>query len=361
MKNLKDIELLRELCLTFGPSGCEDLVAEKITAVTEGCYDERIYDNMNSVILKISARKEYPSSKKVAPKRLMLSCHMDEVGFMVSDITDDGYLKAAFLSGKDTSVWKGRNVTVGNEKSQISGYFGSLPIHLIKKENRGKPTPAEDLYIDIGVENREEAEKYVSIGDFGTWDSDFILFGQDNRMIKSKALDDRIGCTVMCDLVREVWEMRDSLPSDIYFAFTCKEELGLSGARCAAYKVNPDYALIFEATAVADIYGVADASRVAKQGGGGALSLMDRGTIYDRDFTEFIMSTAKEKNIPCQYKQFVSGGNDAASIHKSREGVRCAALSAPARYIHTASNVIRRSDFEAIHDTALECIKELCK
>lgn len=359
-KELKGFDLLRELCLTFGPSGCEDLVAEKILAVTKGCYDEQIKDNISSVILKISARAPFTEKDGVNPKKLMLSCHMDEVGFIVSDITDEGYLKVIFLSGNDTRVWKGRNVLVGNEKGTIKGYFGSVPIHLIKKEDRSKATPVKDLYIDIGAESKEEAEKYVSIGDFGTYDSDFVVFGQNDRMIKAKAIDDRLGCTVMCDLVREVWEIREALPFDVYFAFTCKEELGLSGARCAAYTVEPDYALIFEATAVADVEGTPEASKVAKQGDGGAVSLMDKGTIYDRDFADFIMSVSKKNNIPCQYKRYVSGGNDAAAIHKSREGVRCAALSVPARYIHTASNVIRRSDFEAIHDTALACIKELC-
>lgn len=360
-RQLKGVSLLRELCLAFAPSGCEDAVADIILKATEGCYDERIKDNMHSVILKINGRAARKAGGKISPERLMLSCHMDEVGFMVSDITDDGYLKVILLSGKDTRVWKGRNVLVGDEKGQVRGYFGSRPIHLIKKEERGRATPVSDLYVDIGVKSREEAEKYVSVGSFGTYESDFITFGQDSRMIKAKALDDRIGCAVMCDLVREVFEMREALPFDLFFAFTCKEELGLSGARCAAFTAEPDYALIFEATAVADIYGVPERSRVAKQGDGGAVSIMDRGTIYDRDFSEFIVKTAGEHRIPCQYKQYVSGGNDASSIHKSREGVRCAAISAPARYIHTASNVVRESDFTAIHDAAFECIKALCK
>lgn len=359
-KTLRGTPLLEELCMTFGPSGCEDKVAEKILAVTEGAYDERIRDNMNSVILKINKRKEPEDGAKI-PERLMLSAHMDEVGFIISHITEQGYLKPTFLSGGDTRVWKARSVTVGNENGQIKGYMGTKPIHLIKRDERGTAVPADEMYIDIGAADKEDAEKHVSVGDYGTWDSDFIRFGQDGRMLKGKAIDDRLGCAVMCDLVRDVWEARDSLTFDVYFAFTCKEELGLSGARCAAYKIDPDYALIFEATAIADMDGVAERSRVARQGDGGALSIADRATIYDREFTGFIMKTAEDKKIPCQYKKFVSGGNDAGSIHKTREGVRCAALSAPARYIHTASNVVRESDFFAIHDLALEVIKEISK
>ncbi len=359
-KNLRGSELLRELCLTFGPSGCEDNVRDKILRVAEGFYDERIRDNMGSLIFKINKRSKAPSGA-ASPRRLLLSSHMDEVGFIVSKITDDGYLKPILLSGRDTRVWKGRGVLVGNEKRQIKGYVGAKPIHMIEKSERSKAIDADELYIDIGASDRESAEKLVSLGDYGTWDSDFIRFGQDGRMLKGKAIDDRLGCAVMCDIMRDVWEQRESLAFDLYFAFTCKEETGLSGARCAAYKVCPDYAIVFESTAVADIDGVGDDSVVARQGRGGALSLADRATFYDREFTEFIMKTAKEKKIPCQYKKFVSGGNDAGSINRTRAGVRCAALSAPARYIHTASNVVRESDFFAIRSLAEEVISELSK
>ncbi len=351
-------ELLEELCLIFGPSGCEDRVSVFLLDVCEGSFDERIYDNMGSLILKINKRKEPVENAKV-PKKLMFSSHTDEVGFMVSHITDDGYLKPMFLSGADTRVWKGRCVTVGNEKTTVEGYMGTKPIHMIKREDRLKAFSADEMYIDIGAKDRDEAEKYVSVGDYGTWKSDFYRFGKDGRMLKGKAIDDRIGCAVMCDLMREIYKNREKLTFDVYFAFTRKEELGLSGARCAAYKIDPDYAFIFEATAAADIDGVPEYRQVARQGEGGALSIADRATLYDREFTEFIMNCAKDKGIPCQYKKYVSGGNDAGHIHKTREGVRCAALSVPARYIHTASNVIREEDFINIYRTALEAVEKL--
>lgn len=358
LSRLYKTELLERLSLIFGPSGCEDNVASAILEVCEGSYDERIYDNMGSLILKIGKRREAPEGVKV-PRRLMLSAHTDEVGFMISHITDDGYLKPLFLSGSDTRVWKGRNVLVGNESGTVKGYVGAKPIHMIKREDRGKAVPSDELYIDIGAKSREEAEKYVSVGDYGTWDSDFYRFGQDGRMLKGKALDDRLGCAVMCDLMRDIYKVRDSLTFDLYFAFTRKEELGLSGARCAAYKTDPDYALIFETTAVADIEGVPEYKQVALQGQGGALSIADRATLYDVEFTRFIMKCAEDKGIPCQYKKYVSGGNDAGAVHRTREGVRCAALSAPSRYIHTASNVVRESDFESIYLCAREAIGQM--
>ncbi|MBE6562278.1 MAG: M42 family metallopeptidase [Ruminococcaceae bacterium] len=358
LKKLYGTELLEKLSLIFGPSGCEDNVAKAILETCEGAYDERVFDNMGSVILKISKRKE-PKNGAKAPKKLMFSSHMDEVGFMVSHITDDGYLKPLFLSGADTRVWKGRNIVVGDEKGTIKGYMGTKPIHFIKKEDRTKAAPADEMYIDIGAKSKEEAEKYVAVGSYGTWDSDFYRFGKDGRMLKGKALDDRLGCAIMCDLAREIYKMKDTLTFDIYFAFTRKEELGLSGARCAAYKIAPDYAMIFETTAVADIDGVPEHRKVAIQGEGGALSIADRATIYDKEFTDFIKKCAAEKNIPIQYKKYVSGGNDAGGIHKTRTGIKCAALSAPSRYIHTASNVVRESDFINMYETALETVKRL--
>lgn len=351
-------KLLEELCGTFGPTGCEDLVAEKILKVTHGFYDEAIYDNMHSVILHVK-RKNFSKDAPCGVKKLMISSHMDEVGFIVSEITEEGYLKFIILSGKDSKVWKARRVVVGNEKGQIKGYVGAKPIHLIKKEDRDKAVPVDELYIDIGAKDKEDAEKYVSIGDYGTWDSDFEKFGQDDRMIKSKAIDDRLGCAVMCDVIRKIWPYRWGLTVDLYFAFTCKEELGLSGARCACNTINPDHAIILESTAVADFDGVDESKKVAIQGEGGAVSFMDRATIYDREFTDEIIRIAKEKNIKCQYKKFVSGGNDAGSIHKMREGVKCAAISAPSRYIHTASNVIRESDYYAIEDLMWESIMNI--
>lgn len=359
LKEIYGTELLRELCLAYGPSGEEREVASVILKCTEGCYDERISDGMHSVILKISARKK--GSAPLGIKRLLLSSHMDEVGFIVNEITDEGYLRFLILSGSDTRAWKGRNVTVGKPGRTVKGYVGAKPIHLIKRDERDTSTPPEELYVDIGAKSREEAEKYVSVGDLGTYDSDFVRFGSEMRMIKAKAIDDRLGCSVMCDLVRDVWKMKDELSFDIFFAFTCKEELGLSGAACAAYKVDPDHALVFEATCAADIDGVPPHRQVTVQGKGGALSIMDRSTVYDGEFTEFLKKTAEEKKIPVQYKQYVSGGNDAGSIRKVRAGVKCAAVSAPVRYIHSPSCVLRESDMFAIKELALSAITELCK
>ena len=353
------LSLLEELSCTFGPSGCEEAVADTIRAHIVLYCDEILPDSMGGVLARIRGTGA-AGTGPMTPRRLMLSCHMDEVGFMVRSITEEGLLKIASMCGSDTRVLAGRRVLVGDAASQVRGVFGVKPLHLVKNEDRGNALDIDELYVDIGAESRQAAEEVVHVGDFGTFESDFVSFGKDSGYIKGKALDDRLGCAVLCSVMRQVYE-RESRPScDLYFAFTCREELGISGARTAAYRIDPDYAIVLEATAAGDISGTREYRQVAHLGMGGAVSLMDRSTIYDRPFTDWILQVAGEENIPCQIKQYVSGGNDAAHIHKSRTGVRCAAISAPARYIHTASNVVAKRDIESIEQLVMAVVDRLC-
>lgn len=348
-KSLSGIDLLRELSLAFGPSGCEGNVADIIKENIAPYADEVLTDRMGSVIALYKGTGE--GSDNVT--RLMLSAHMDEVGFMIKSIDGDGYLKMTPLSGRDPKTLVGRNVTIGDETRKTNGYIGVKPAHL------GGSGNYDSLYVDIGAKNKEDAEAHVKVGDFGTYRSDFVRFGKDGAVIKGKALDDRLGCTVLCETLRRLSTSGTRLPYDIYFAFTCREEIGSSGALTAANKIKPDAAIVFEATAVADVDGVEKNSRVAEQGRGGCISFMDKGTIYNEELYQLILETGKKNNIPCQPKQYIAGGNDAGHIHKSKAGVRCAVISAPARYIHTSSNVVRESDFWAICDLIQAVLKEL--
>ncbi len=335
------IELLRSLCLAFGPSGCEDNVRDLI--LNEGkkyCSDYTV-DSMGNLVFRFCPEN--------AAKKIMISAHMDEVGFMIHTITDEGYLKFSKLGGMDDRVLAGRCVTVGNEVRKISGVIASKAIHHQSAEERKKITLAKDMMIDIGASSKEEAEKLVEIGDFATFDSEFYLFGEDSSpKIKSKALDDRLGCAVMLLAMKKIasGEIRPSMEVD--FCFTVREELGLSGAKVVAEGLSPDYAMVLETTAIADIADVVPALRVADVGKGGVLSLLDRSTIYDRNFICFALEVAEQHKIPTQIKRFVSGGNDAGHIHKSGKGVKCLAISAPTRYLHSPACVTAVSDYEAI-------------
>lgn len=340
VKNLYGLELLRELSLTFGPTGCEDNVAELIRRIVKPYADEITYDKMGNLVAAVYGADHGTD----AERRLMFSAHMDEVGFMITEINGDGTLKFAPLGGIIPSVLGSRRVTVGDETNKVSGVIGSKAIHLQRGDEGEKMPSASDFYIDIGAKDKEEAEKYVRRGSFGTFDSEFRRYGADDKFVKGKAIDDRFGCALMCDLIRRIKDGKE-LPHDVYFAFTVREEVGLSGAQTASYKINPHFAVILESTAVADNTGSPDEKKVAVLGDGPAISFMDRSTIYNKNVYEYVIALAKQKGIKAQPKRFVSGGNDAGHIHRVRAGVKVAAISAPSRYIHTASNVIHADDY----------------
>ena len=339
-KRNADIELIRSLSLAFGPSGCEDEVRELIKKELSSTKAELFEDRMGNLYAHIRLGN--------GGKRLMVSSHMDEVGFMVSRICDDGYIKVDTVGGIDASVLSGRRVTLGNEEKRALGLISSKAVHHKDADERKKAVPIDKLYIDIGASSKEEAEAFVDIGDFGVFDSEFVLFG--DRRVKSKALDDRMGCAAMIEVIRSLCADAPGIDLDLYFCFTVREEIGLSGAEVAANRLLPDFAIVLETTAVGDIADTPDASRVAFLGKGGVISLMDRSTIYDRGLVDFLLATAQESEIKAQIKKYVSGGNDAGHIHKSGKGVKCAALSVPTRYLHSASCVASLDDYEALRD-----------
>ena len=359
MNNVKknaDLALLRTLSLGFGPTGCEDEIRDLILHALRPLGFDMFIDTLGNLI--VHARFGDGEENRT---RFMVSAHMDEVGFMITDIDKDGYLRFDTVGGIDASVMAGRKITLGDEETRLCGVICSKAIHHKSKEERTKAVPVEKLYMDIGATSREEAEALVSIGTFGTFDSQFYTFGRDDRMVKSKALDDRMGCAALIEVLRALKENPPACDLDLFACFTVREEIGLSGAKTAAERIAPDFALVLETTAVGDVAEVAPSKRVASVGRGGALSLMDRATIYDRAFVDFLLATAKNKDIACQIKQFVSGGNDAGKIHKTGKGVRTAALSVPTRYLHSPACVASLDDYEAVRDLCEAAVRNLYK
>ena len=204
------------------------------------------------------------------------------------------------------------------------------------------------LVIDIGAKDKAEAEALVSPGDSVTFDSQFQ---RSHGKILSRAIDDRAGCALMIELIRE------GLEYDTTFAFVVQEEIGLKGGKTAAFAVDPDVAIVLESTTAADIKGVEPDKQVCRVGAGPVVSFMDRSTIYDKEYYRLAFDTAKELGIPCQTKTTVAGGNDAGAIHVSRGGVRCAAVSLPCRYLHSAVSMIAAQDYE----NALRLVRALAR
>lgn len=332
-----DYTFLRTLCEANGISGDESGVRELILENIKPFADDIRVDALGNILV-------HKKGKKRAKAKVMLSAHMDEVGLMVIDITSDGYLKFDEVGGIDRRVLVGKRVWVGDKK--VCGVIGVKPVHLTKGDESSAIPEYSEMYIDIGADSCEEALEYVNYGDSVCLDS---VFTETEHTIQSKAIDDRFGCMVLMEL------LKSDLEYDMDVAFVVQEEVGLHGAKTAAYTIDPQFALVVETTTAADIPEIDSAKQVCRLGDGAVISVMDRRTIYDKEMVQFAFDAAKEIGIKAQYKRTVAGGNDAGVIHQSRGGVRTLAVSLGCRYLHAPSCVANKSDCESV----MALVKEL--
>jgi endoglucanase len=312
-------------------SSREDPVRDYIKAQVAPYADSLRVDTMGNLI--VHKKGAVPGAQK-----LMLAAHMDEVGLIIHTVTDEGYLKFYTVGGIDRRVLLGKNVLVGAKA--VPGIIGLKAYHLTTAEEEKTVPKLKDLTIDIGAKSKDEALALVAPGDMAVFDTDILVFG--HGMLKAKAIDDRIGCAVMVELLKE------DLPQDVTFAFTVQEEVGTRGAFGAAFSVTPDIALVLEGTTAADLPDMAKRQRVCAPGKGPVVPYMDGGTVYDRDLFVLLRTLAEENGLPWQTKEYVSGGTDAGAIQKSKAGVRVAAISAAVRYLHTPSSVASLTDCDHI-------------
>ena len=324
-------DTLAKLSELHGVSGVENEVREFIIKEIKPYCDEVKVNSTGSVIA-------FKKGRNTPENKLMICAHMDEVGLIVTDISEKGLLSFATVGGIDARVLCGTPVLVGDDK--IPGVIGAKPIHLLKEDERSKAPEVNGMYIDIGALTKDEALQSVCPGDYAVFDTNFGEFG--DGLLKGKALDDRAGCAVLMEIIK-----RD-LNCDVYFVFSTMEEVGLRGAKCAAFSLAPDMAIVVESTTAADIPGVDECSKVCRVGEGAVISFMDRTTIYDRGLLKMVQRIANERGIKWQFKKGVTGGNDSGTIHNSRGGVRTSAISLPCRYLHSPCGVIAESDLNAV-------------
>lgn len=334
------LETVKTLCGLNGISGREDKVREYIISQIKD-YCEYSVDALGNLIA-------FKKGKNRAKNKVMIDAHMDEVGLIITGADSDGFLKFTKVGGIDTKVIIGRNVRIGDKN--IPGVLGIKPIHLTEGDEEMSIPKADDLYIDIGAKNKEEALSAVSVGEEVHFESDFIEFGEG--FVKSKALDDRAGCAVMIELIKS------DLEYDCYFSFSVQEEVGTRGAQVSAFTVRPDYAIVLETTTAADISGVKGENRVCVCGDGGAVSFMDRATVYNRDLYLKVLEIAEKNGIKAQTKTRVAGGNDAGAIHKSASGVKVVSLSVPCRYLHSPCCVCKEEDIISVYKLSEKLIEE---
>ncbi len=321
------LDFLKKLTDVSGLPGYERAVREILKAELEPHVDKLYSDRLGNLIAV--------KNENATGRHLAMCAHMDEVGLVVKGIDKDGLIR--FESwGVDLRIIVAKAVKIGD--ASVLGVIGAKPIHKQKKEERDKAFTADELFIDIGVTTKEAAEKLVQPGNYVAFCSEFRRLG--DHKIKAKALDDRAGCAVL------VAVLKSDTKNKITAVFSAQEEVGTRGAAAAANGVFADLLLNVEGTICADTSGVEPHGRVTTQGEGPCISLVDRGSLYSKQYVDAITRVADENGIPWQYRRTGMGGTDAAMFHTAHTGTPAIGLAIPCRYIHSPVSVMDVRDFE---------------
>ncbi len=322
------LALLEELTNANGISGDESEIRNIIKKHVYGLADEITTDAMGNLLV-------IKHAKKAGGLKVMLDAHMDEVGFMIVEEDGDGIYEFEHVGGGDERQWVAKSVVVGKEK--LPGVIGSKPIHLLEGSEGENAISQSSMRIDLGPGGKGKAKR----GDFAAYATRFMRSGD---ALFAKALDDRLGCAVLIELLKNVPENIELLA-----AFTVQEEIGLRGARVAAYDFNPDLAIAVDSTPALDLPrpdGKENTQYNCKLGEGPAIYLADAGTISDPRLIRLLTRIAEENKIPCQFRQPGGGGTDAGSLLKTRSGIPVVSISIPGRYAHTPVMMALISDWQ---------------
>ncbi len=335
------ISLLKQLCTLNGPSGAESPVRDFILSQIEKECDASVDRMGNIIAFKKGIKRPY--------HKVLLDAHMDEVGVIITDVTETGLLRFAVVGGIEISALLCKRVAF----DQVVGVIGSKPIHLSSAAERKVNPTLDQLTIDIGAANKQEALEQIEIGQVGT----FVPFYKESgkTTLFAKALDNRVGCAVLIRLLQQPAEY------DFYATFTVGEELGLRGAKTAAYTVSPDVAVVLESTTAADLHGVRAEETVCHLGQGVTVPFMDRTTLYPRTLLNKAFDLAKQHNIPIQTKKMVAGGNNAGAVSLTKSGIPTITLATPCRYIHADVALADMLDIKAKKDLALVLLNALAR
>jgi putative aminopeptidase FrvX len=330
-----NIDLLKRLCETPGVPGAEDRVRDLIAAEVEGLFDEVETDPMGSLLCRRDAKG------KDAP-RIMLLCHMDEIGFLVSHVTEQGFAYLQPVGGFDARTLFARRVKVCTDDGDLPAVLnpGGKPVHISTPEERKKVPELDQFYVDTGL--GEKAGDKVKVGDMVVMDAPFTRMGDK---VVSKALDNRVACWLGIESIRAL--AKKARGAEIHVAFTTQEEVGLRGARTAAYRVKPDIGIGIDTTLACDTPGVPEQDRTTQQGKGFGLHVRDSSFIADRGLVAEIEALAKEEDIPYQRTMLRSGGQDGAAAQQAAAGARAVGIVVGTRYIHTTCEMIDTADLEA--------------
>ena len=324
-----DVALLKRICETPGAPGFEQRIRNLVLEEVKPLVDDLSIDAMGNVIALKKGKEN---------KRVMVAAHMDEISFVVTHIDEDGFIRFHPLGGFDPKTLTSQRVIIHGKKD-ILGVMGSKPIHLMRPEERTKPVPIHEYFIDTGM-TEEEVHKIVSIGNPITRERQLIEMGD---CVNSKSLDNRVSVFILIEVLRSL--KNQEVPYDIYGVFTVQEEVGLRGAIAAAHSINPDFGFGLDVTIAFDVPGSSKHEQVTSLGKGAAIKILDGSTICDYRMVNYLKELADKKKIKWQAEILPSGGTDTAGIQRyGKSGSIAGAISIPTRHIHQVIEMAHKED-----------------
>lgn len=339
-----DSKLLKQICETPGVSGFEQAIRALILSELQELVDEVSVDNMGNIIAVKKGEED---------KRVMIAAHMDEIGFIVNHIDEEGFLRFIPLGGFDAKTLTAQRVIVHGKKDLI-GVMGSKPIHVMKPEERTKQVPISDYFIDLGM-SKEEVLKWVEVGSPVTRERELIEMGD---CVNSKSLDNRVSVFILLETLRAL--KNKEVPYDIYAVFTVQEEVGLRGAISAAHLIDPDFGFGLDVTIAFDVPGAQSHEAVTKLGKGAAIKVMDGMTICDYRMVKYLKEVADKNDIPWQAELLPAGGTDTAGIQRyGKKGAIAGAISIPLRHMHQTIEMVHKQDIANCIELLTEALCDL--
>lgn len=340
-----DVKLLAQICEVAGVPGYEQRVRDLVLENIKNSVDSIEQDNIGNIY---AIKKGKDNSKKV-----MVAAHMDEIGFIVKHIDENGFLRFHTLGGFDAKTLTSQRVIVHGKKDLI-GVMGSKPIHIMTPEERTKTVQISDFFIDLGM-SAEEVNKYISVGDVITRDRQLIEMG---GCVNCKSIDNRVSVYILIETLK----LLKDCPYDVYGVFSVQEEVGIRGANVAAHNINPDFGFGLDTTIAYDLPGSKPEEQITKLGDGVAIKIMDASTICDYRMIKYQKEIANKYNIKWQLEILPMGGTDTAAIQRTgKHGAIAGAISVPTRHLHQVIEMANKADIEASVLLLKHCIEDIDK
>ncbi|MBD8491230.1 M42 family metallopeptidase [Echinicola sp. CAU 1574] len=339
--------LLKQVCEIAGAPGFEKRIRDLVVEVVSPLVDEVKVDNLGNVIA-IKKGANNPEGKKV-----MVAAHMDEIGFIVTHIDDNGFLRFHTLGGFDPKTLTAQRVIVHGKKDLI-GVMGSKPIHVMTPEERNKLPKTTDYFIDLGM-SKEEVQQYVQVGDPVTRDRELVEMG---NCVNCKSIDNRVAVFILLEALRTL----KNPPYDVYATFTVQEEVGLRGANVAAHGIDPDFGIALDTTIAYDVPGASPHEKITELGKGTAIKVMDAMTICDYRMVDYMKKVAGKRDIKWQPEILTAGGTDTAGVQRmGKQGAIAGAISIPTRHLHQVIEMANKDDIAASVVLLNACLEEIDK